>query len=41
MTMLWRYVMTHDGGTAPHFGPPLATLAICKPRIRKGAKPAT
>jgi hypothetical protein len=37
MRTLWRYVVVHDGGTAPHFGPPLTTLAICKPKIRKGA----
>lgn len=36
---VWRYVITHDDGTAPHYGPPFTTLAICKPKIRKGAQP--
>jgi hypothetical protein len=36
---VWTYVMTVDGGGAPNFDPPCATLAICKPRIRLGAEP--
>jgi hypothetical protein len=36
---VWRYVIVVDCGSAPNFGPPLTTLAICKPRIRKGAQP--
>jgi hypothetical protein len=35
--ILWRYVIVADGGAAPNFEPPLTTLAICKPMIRKGA----
>jgi hypothetical protein len=36
--ILWRYVIVTDGGAAPNFDPPLTTLAICKPMIRKGAR---
>lgn len=34
---VWTYVISTDGGTAPNFDPPCATLAICKPRIRRCA----
>jgi len=34
---LYCYVIAVDAGTAPNYEPPLATLAICKPRIREGA----
>lgn len=37
--ILWRYVITHDTGTAPNFEQPGATLALCKPRIRIAACP--
>ena len=30
--------MTVDDGGAPNFDPPMATLAICKPHIRRGAQ---
>jgi hypothetical protein len=33
----YRYVIQHDEGSAPNYEPPV-TLAICKPRIRKGAR---
>jgi hypothetical protein len=36
---IWRYVIVNNAGAAPNYGPPLTTLAICKPMIRKGAKP--
>ena len=36
---LWRYVIRNNDGSAPNYDPPLTTLAICKPRIRKGAQP--
>src|SRR5688572_10547610 len=35
---IWCYVITHDAGAAPNFERPSATLAICKPKIRKGAE---
>lgn len=33
------YVIASDRGTAPCFGDGWATLALCKPAIRRGAKP--
>lgn len=35
---LYCYVIACDAGHAPNYDPPFTTLAICKPRIRKGAK---
>lgn len=35
---VWSYVITTDSGAAPNFDPPAATLAICKPRIRRNAQ---
>ncbi|MGJ4956791.1 hypothetical protein ACQR1H_14180 [Bradyrhizobium sp. HKCCYLRH2015] len=35
---LWRYVITVDHGSAPNYGPPSVTLAICKPEIRRLAE---
>lgn len=35
----WSYVITTDRGSAPNYEGPAVTLAICKPRIRKKAKP--
>lgn len=32
---VYTYVIAVDSGTAPNFDPPFATLAICKPRIRR------
>lgn len=34
---IYRYVVSHDGGTAPNPFYGWCTLAICKPRIRKSA----
>jgi hypothetical protein len=36
---VWTYVIVNDAGVAPNSESPAATLAICKPRIRKGAVP--
>ena len=36
---VWRYVIRKDDGSAPNYEPPFTTLAICNPRIRKGAQP--
>src|SRR4051812_614357 len=36
---VWRYVIRNDDGSAPNYDPPFGTLAICKPKIRKGANP--
>ena len=36
---VYTYVIATDSGAAPNFDPPLPTLAICKPRIRRGAEP--
>src|SRR5690606_5935652 len=36
---IYTYVIAVDGGAAPNREPPLTTLAICKPRIRRGANP--
>src|SRR3990172_541148 len=33
----WVYKLTYDTGAAPHVRDSLLSLAICKPRIRKGA----
>lgn len=35
---LWQYVITTDAGKAPNYDAPAATLAICKPQIRKRAE---
>lgn len=32
------YVIATDAGSAPNYGPPAVTLAVCKPGIRKKAK---
>ncbi len=37
---VWTYVITNDSGAAPNFDPPAVTLASCKPKIRRAAKPA-
>lgn len=34
---VWTYVINCDDGGAPNFEPPTTTLAVCKPRIRRGA----
>ena len=34
---LYCYVIVSDSGIAPNYDPPFTTLAICKPRIRRGA----
>src|SRR6266481_3668348 len=31
------YVIATDAGSAPNYGPPFVTLAVCKPRIRRKA----
>lgn len=36
---VYTYVIATDAGGAPNYAPPCLTLAICKPRIRKSAKP--
>lgn len=36
---LYRYIVRHDAGTAPNPFSGWCTLAICKPRIRKSARP--
>jgi hypothetical protein len=36
---VWTYVITVDRGAAPNFEPPETTLTVCKPGIRKWAKP--
>jgi hypothetical protein len=33
----YSYVIATDAGSAPNFEPPAATLAVCKPKIRKSA----
>jgi len=35
---LYTYVIMTDRGSAPNYEPPFTTLAICKPKIRKGAQ---
>ncbi len=35
---VWRYVITVDRGAAPNREPPMTTLTICKPRIRRQAR---
>lgn len=32
------YVIVRDAGSAPNYDPPVVTLAVCKPRIRKKAR---
>lgn len=34
---VWTYVIATDSGAAPNFDEPFATLAICKPLIRRSA----
>lgn len=34
---VWTYAIATDVGGAPNFEGPAATLAICKPPIRRGA----
>jgi hypothetical protein len=36
---VWTYVITYDEGGAPNFEPPATTLTVCKPRIRRAARP--
>lgn len=36
---VWTYVITVDAGAAPNFDLGLTTLTVCKPRIRRSAKP--
>lgn len=36
---IYRYVVRHDGGTAPRPFDGVCSLAICKPRIRRSARP--
>lgn len=36
--MLWRYVIATNAGVAPNYDPPFVTLALCKPKVRKGAQ---
>ena len=38
MARLFTYVVAHDTGFAPNPFHGFCTLAVCKPRIRKGAK---
>lgn len=35
---LYRYAIVYDTGSAPNYDPPYATLALCKPAIRRKAK---
>lgn len=35
---VWTYAIATDAGGAPNFEPPCATLAICKPPIRRKAE---
>jgi hypothetical protein len=35
--LIHTYVIRIDAGSAPNYAPPMVTLAICKPRIRKRA----
>lgn len=35
---VFSYVIVVDDGGAPNFEPPLATLALCKPKIRQNAQ---
>lgn len=36
---VWSYVITTDGGGAPNYDGPAVTLTICKPYIRRYARP--
>lgn len=36
---IYRYIVKHDSGTAPNPSAGWCTLAICKPRVRKAARP--
>lgn len=36
---IFTYVIATDAGSAPNYGPPCLTLAICKPMIRRTAEP--
>jgi putative DNA base modification enzyme with NMAD domain len=36
---VWTYVISSDDGSAPNYEPPFVTLSICKPRIRRKARP--
>lgn len=36
---VWSYVITTDLGSAPNYEGAAVTLAICKPRLRRGARP--
>ena len=38
MANVYRYVIVTDAGTAPHVDGDLASLCICKPKIRSSAK---
>ena len=37
--IVWTYVMTYDLGGAPNFEPPVTTLTLCAPRVRREARP--
>jgi hypothetical protein len=37
--VLWRYVIKHDTGLAPHIANGMCSLTVCKPKIRQYAKP--
>ena len=39
MNSIFKYVITHDGGSAPCVENGLFSLCICKPKIRRVAKP--
>jgi hypothetical protein len=36
---VWTYVITYDDGGAPNFDLPATTLTVCKPNIRRAARP--
>jgi hypothetical protein len=35
---VWTYIMGADTGDAPNFEAPVATLALCRPRVRRRAR---
>lgn len=37
--VIWRYVIVHDAGLAPHISGGVCSLVVCKPKIRRHAKP--
>ena len=38
-SVIWRYIITHDGGLAPHILNGMCSLTVCKPVIRRYAIP--